>query len=370
LNVAEQFRKKISKRHTSKTLFFYFQRSNLSSTMRISLQRAVFTGLMAVGVLGASSTATAQKHHDYYWGNPDIPYIEQRGFSLGANFGVADMWGDVGTKSAIDRYKYDYFDNIRFMGGMFVRYSHVPGLAFRLGVNYGSLYATDAANKEKAMQALTTEDDYFQRYVRNLDASTNIWEGNFMVEISPLRLFSDWEFGRPAKWRFQPYIMLGITGFHFNPRGTNKNLTAGTEGLVDLRPLHTEGQNYTYAGAPQPYQTWSYAALGGVGVRVELGQGLALGLEYQLRHTFTDYLDDVSGTYIDPLYHDIAYLNEFGKSDLSKKMMDRGNEVIPGYKHAAGQFRGDPDNKDMFSTVSIMFFWRINKRDSPWWSTF
>ncbi len=338
--------------------------------MRISLQRAVFTGLMAVGILGASKETMAQKHHDYYWGNPDIPYIEQRGFALGANFGVADMWGDVGTKSAIDRYKYDYFDNIRFMGGMFVRYTHVPGLAFRLGVNYGSLFATDATNKEKALTALTTEDDYFQRYVRNLDAHTNIWEGNLIAEISPIRLLGNWEFGRAAKWRVQPYLLVGISGFSYNPRGTNKNLTTGQEGLVDLRPLHTEGQAYTSAGMPESYPSWSYAALGGIGVRFEIGKGLGIGLEYQLRHTFTDYLDDVSGTYIDPLIHDIAYLNEFGKADLSNKMMDRSNEIIPGYKNAAGMNRGDPNNKDMFSTVSIMFFWRINKRDSPWWSTY
>jgi len=337
--------------------------------MRISLQGALFAGLMAVGVLG-SQTRTMAQDHEYYWGNPDIPYIEQRGFSLGTNFGIADMWADVGTKSPIDHYRYDYFDNIRFMGGLFVRYTHVPGLAFRLGVNYGSLFATDAWNKDKAMTAKTTEDDYFQRYVRNLDAHTNIWEGNFIAEISPIRFIGNWEFGKAAKWRFQPYLMVGISGFHFNPRGTNKNLTTGQEGLVDLRPLHTEGQTYTYAGAPESYQLWALAGLGGVGFRVELGKGLAIGLEYQLRYAFTDYLDDVSGQYIDPLYHDIAYLNEFGKADLANKMMDRSKEIIPGYKHQAGEFRGDPDSKDMFSTFSVMFFWKIKKRDSPWWSTY
>jgi hypothetical protein len=63
-------------------------------------------------------------------------------------------------------------------------------------------------------------------------------------------------------------------------------------------------------------------------------------------------------------------LNQGTKAALAMKMADRSGEIIPGYKHQAGEFRGDPNNKDMYSTLSIMFFWKIKKRASPWWSTY
>lgn len=339
--------------------------------MRKSLQSFFLAGLMTVGCTMLFSTSNAQ--HEYDWGNPDIPYIEQRGFSLGVNFGQSDLWGDVGTKSILnhyinDVYTNDIMKNMRFMGGFFVRYTHVPGISFRLGVNYGALYATDQWNREKAMDAKTIKDDAFQRYVRNLDASTNIWEGNFLFEFSPLRV-SNWEFGSLAKSRVQPYLLVGFAGFHFNPKGTLKNLKTNNEEWVELQPLHTEGQNFTAPGYtfPQNYSLWSYAAIGGIGVKFDIGRGLGLGLEYQLRYTFTDYLDDVSGSYIDPQLMDIGYMESPGKSDLAKRLADRSSEIIPGYKHQPGEMRGDPSNNDMYSTVSVMFYWKIKKRDHPWW---
>lgn len=290
--------------------------------------------------------------------------------------GQTDIWGDVGTKSVIDHYTNDVytkdvFKNMRFMGGMFLRYTYVPGISFRWGVNYGSLYATDEWNREKALKATNIQDDSYQRYLRNLDIKTNIWETNLLFEFSPFRL-SNWEFGALAKSRVQPYLLLGASGFYFNPRGTYKDLTTGVEKEVDLQPLRTEGQNFTAPGQtfPKGYNLFSYAAVGGIGVRFEIGRALGLGLEYQLRYTFTDYLDDVSGQYIDPLFHETAFLNKGNKSALAQKMADRSNEIIPGYKHPAGSFRGNPDKNDMFSSLSIMFFWKINKRMTPWWHTY
>ncbi len=342
--------------------------------MRKSIQSISIAGLLTVGVMAVHTQSQAQ--HEYDWGHPDIPYIEQRGFSLGVNVGSADLWGDVGTKSVLDHYNNDVylddiFGNMRFMGGLFVRYTHIPGVSFRLGINYGSLYATDEWNKEKALKAEFINDDSYQRYVRNLDIKTNIWESNLLFEFSPFRV-SNWEFGRMTHSRFQPYLLMGVAGFYFNPKGSYVDLESGVRRDVPLKSLHTEGQNFSAPGYtfPENYSNFSYAGVGGIGFKFDIGKGLGLGLEYQLRYTFTDYLDDVSGSYIDPLHFDIAYLNQQGRSDRAYKMADRSNEILPGYKHQPGELRGDPGNKDMYSTVSVMFFWKIKKRDSPWWNTF
>lgn len=339
--------------------------------MRKSLQSLFLTGVIAVVFLLSPHSNYAQR--EYYWDNPAIPYIEDRGFSLGVTLGQSDLWGDVGTQSVMDHYlnnnyTSDILGNLRAMGGFFVRYTHVPGISFRLGVNYGTVYATDKWNEEKALKAEHIGEDPYQRYIRNLDAHTNIWEGQFLFEFSPLRL-SNWEFGRVAKMRFQPYLLMGVSGFHFNPKGTLLDLKTGNETLVDLHPMRTEGQGFVAPGYefPEPYSRWSYAAVGGIGFKVDIGRALCLGLEYQLRYTFTDYLDDVSGRYIDPQHFDIGYMNEFGRNELVKNMADRSREILPGYRHAGGEFRGDPNNKDMFSTLSLMFFWKIDKMVLPWW---
>ena len=98
--------------------------------MRKSLQSIFIAGLMTVGItVLASNQMNAQDRyeknswrnsHSYDWGNPDIPYIEQRGFSLGVNMGQADLWGDVGTKSVMDHYTNDVYTKSIFKSMLIV----------------------------------------------------------------------------------------------------------------------------------------------------------------------------------------------------------------------------------------------------------
>lgn len=335
--------------------------------MRNLLRRTINIGVLATGLLWVNSASAQKTKRD--WLQPDIKYIDQRGFSLGINLGMSDMWADVGTKSPIDHYgNSDYWKNVKMMGGIYGRYTHLPGLSFRLSIANGTLYANDVWNKSGAQGAASFSDDYVQRYYRNLDVKTTVWESSLMVEISPMELFTNWEYSRMAHSRFQPYLMVGVGGMYFNPRGSyTKNYETDYKEWVDLRPLHTEGQNFDKAGYPVNYNQYAIIIPAGIGFRVDMGRGLGLGLEYVTRYTFTDYLDDVSGQYIDPLRFDIAYLGDNVKADMAKKMADKSFELAPGTKHDAGQYRGDPKNKDMYSTISLNFFWKINKRNSPWW---
>jgi hypothetical protein len=190
-----------------------------------------------------------------------------------------------------------------------------------------------------------------------------------MIEISPRQLFSNWEFGKGAYARFQPYLMVGFGGMYFNPRGTlYTDFKKGTKQWVDLRPLRTEGQGFDKVGYPEMYSRYSMIVPAGVGFRFDLGPRTSIGLEYMLRYTFTDYLDDVSGKYVDPLRFDIAFLNEGYKADQAKQMQDRTPEFSPGTKNVPGTYRGDPSTMDLYSTVSVNFYWRLFKKSSPWWN--
>lgn len=339
--------------------------------MRTALRKWIQTTI-CLAIIGGTATndGFAQKRHSF--NNPDIKYIEERGFSLGFTFGSTDLWGDVGTKSVIDHYNNkvyynDLFKNMRAMGTVFGRYTYVPGISFRAGVGYGQLYATDEWNKDKAMVSSTIDNDAYQRYMRNLDVHVNLWEGSLLFEFTPLQLI-DWSTGKIAPKRAQPYLLAGVAGFYFNPRGTYLDLDTGHESLVELQPLRTEGQGYTSPDMefPDHYSLWSGAAVGGLGVKFEIGSNLTLGLEYQLRFTFTDYLDDVSGTYIDPLLFDINHQGNPSKANLAQRMADKSREVVPGAMNIPGTNRGVEGN-DKYSSISFVLYWKLTGRSNPWW---
>lgn len=340
--------------------------------MQNRLRNALNIGLLASLALFSAGEAQAQltkREQRHAWLQPDIKYVDQRSFSLGVTYGMTDLWADVGTKEVIDHYSSsDYWENIKGMGGIFIKYTHIPGVAARLGVSNGTLYANDKWNESKARSATNRYDDPVQRYYRNLDVKTNVWEGTFMFEISPFQAFGNWEFGKLANARFQPYLVAGIGGIYFNPRGTLiKNFETGQKEWVDLRPLATEGQNFDKPGYPEPYSRYAIVVPAGLGFRVDIGRGFAIGLEYVMRYTLTDYLDDVSGKYIDPIRFDIANIDDPVKRSMARQMADRTGELLPGVQNAPGSYRGDPSNNDMYSTISLNFYWRITKKAIPWW---
>lgn len=339
--------------------------------MRLAISKWMKTTACVLALSGIALTSNAQKK--YIFNDRDIQYIEERGFSLGFTLGSTDLWGDVGTKSPIDHYiNSNYynkpFKNMRGMGGLFGRYTHVPGISFRATVSYGQLYATDAWNEDKARVSKYTNTDEYQRYLRNLDVHVNLWEGSLLFEFAPIQLVN-WSTGKIARGRFQPYLLMGVAGFHFNPRGTYTDLATGVESLVELQPLRTAGQGYKSPDVdfPEHYSLWSYAAVGGIGFRVDVKQNLSIGLEYQLRFAMTDYLDDVSGTtYIDPLYYDIAHQGNANQAYIANRMADKTGEVVPGAKAIPGTYRGNEGN-DMYSSINLVLFWKLNSKVKPWW---
>ena len=126
--------------------------------MRKTFIRSIITLGISLAAVGAANAQLGQSKE----------YVEPPGWSLGLNVGLADLWADVGTKSVIDHYANDkYWGRPHFMGGLFIRYSAHPAFALRLGASYGTLYASDEWNREKAKSAESVEDDAYQRYLRN-----------------------------------------------------------------------------------------------------------------------------------------------------------------------------------------------------------
>lgn len=164
------------------------------------------------------------------------------------------------------------------------------------------------------------------RKVRNLSFRNRIHE--FSV-TGIFDLFeNDGTYISRVKWT--PYALIGVAVFYHNPQAqAPKTYLDGTTNpkageWVDLQPLGTEGQNSTLQAGDanvglKPYSLLQVAIPFGVGARFRLNEVLDLWADIGFRYTFTDYLDDVSGNYVD--------LGVF-KDPLAQAMSYRSNEVV------------------------------------------
>jgi hypothetical protein len=285
-------------------------------------------------------------------------YVDPNGWSIGTNVGMTDLWGDVGTKSPLDHYVNSYYyKNMKFMGGMFGRYTVHPAFAVRFQLNFGTVYANDNWNYDKAILAITEGEDPVQRYLRSQTAKSYVFEAASLFEFMPFRV-------NPEKGiayrRGQPYLGMGIGLFHFTPYSTvNKS-----DKWVPTYDLHLEGQGWG-EGYPDDYSMWQFCVPFVIGYRWDLGQHLNLGIEYQYRMTFTDYLDGVSGAYVDPA----LFLEKLSAKDASiaRQVADKESYFNNSLPNPAGNLRGNADNKDGYSSLSITFFYKVPTRNRQWW---
>lgn len=114
-------------------------------------------------------------------------------------------------------------------------------------------------------------------------------EYSFQVEMNLFRFFSK----KPIF--FYPYGGTGIGFFKFNPQ------TALDGELVALQPLGTEGQGLS--GYPGAYSLNQMMVPVFGGFKFVASPKFSIGAEISYQITFTDYIDDVSGTQIQ--YQDI-----------------------------------------------------------------
>ncbi len=211
--------------------------------------------------------------------------------------------------------------------GAMVKFNMIRFFSLKASVNYGRISGSDA-NSSK---------DYLRR--RNLSFRSPIYEAALTGEINIL--------GYKLKdkgFRITPYLTGGIAIFHFKPE------TLYQSGWVELQPVGTEGQNLAdYSARKYDLTQWSVPV--GGGIKYKASDQIHLALEWVLRKTFTDYLDDVSTDFVDP-----QLLAESG-DPMAAFLSDRAPEVLGYTPFSDGDQRGDPTDKDwyMFTGMSITF---------------
>lgn len=170
---------------------------------------------------------------------------------------------------------------------------------------------------------------------------------NFKSKILDWELTAQYNiFSLNSKW-WTPYVFAGVGFYHFKPYTKD---AAGER--VFLQPLSTEGQGF--AAGVDEYKLMQFAIPLGFGAEYSLNEDMRVGLEFGYRKTFTDYIDDVSGVYVD----ETALLNARGQTAVD--LAWRGDEKSGAPYPAAGAPRGNPNNKDGYYYVALTYsvrFW-------------
>jgi hypothetical protein len=266
-------------------------------------------------------------------------------FEAGVTVGPSNFLGDLGGHmgKGTTFIKDNNIQMTKLTVGGFLSYHPNELLAFRLGLNIGSLEGDDAIIKPKG----GLEE---ARKVRNSNFKSKSSEVLFLAEIYPTIFLEDDPSDNYKKLR--PYITGGIGGFHFNPQGFDPV----SKQWVALKPLRTEGQGFAEYPTRKEYKLTQMNLPFGVGIKYFLNDNMNLSFEIIHRKTFTDYIDDVSTNYIDPaLFYNYM---PAAQAQLAERMSNKtGGVFVPGEK------RGTPKNNDSYYSAGFKLGIRLGNND-------
>jgi len=239
--------------------------------------------------------------------------IQAQNFHFSGRLGVANYQGDLKAKAIS-------LSQANLMGSIGARYDLSEHISARSYITLASLRADDKKGTSAMQQ-------------RNL---------NFKSKIADWELTGQYNFFSLNDRWWTPYIFAGIGFYHFNPYTKD---TSGNKYF--LQPLSTEGEGFT-SGA-KGYKLTQFSVPVGFGAEYSLDEDRRIGIEFGYRKIFTDYLDDVSNTYVDQA----SLLNARGAKAV--ELAYRGNEVHTGPYPAAGDTRGNPNIRDGYYYIALTY---------------
>ncbi len=266
--------------------------------------------LLAAGQSLVAQTGTLKNYNQF-------GHNANRSLKLTLSGGLASYNGDLNSTG----------EHINTIFGLGIIYKFAPHVSLKSEFSFYTLSGTDAGGRN---------------WHRNLSFQSNNVEGyaGLMYEL--------FDIDNPSRGRgliINPYVFAGL-------------------GFTTLNPFTTlDGKRYylrTYKTEDIAYSRSSMILPFGVGVRFEVSKRLGFSLEGAYRYAFTDYLDDVSTTYIGS-----ANITD----QIRARLADRGPEApIPQPFIEAGSQRGSPTVKDGYATLTLKveyLLWPFNKYKKP-----
>jgi hypothetical protein len=247
--------------------------------------------------------------------------------------GASNFLGELGGANQIGTHAFKDLELSQ------TRLALCAGLRYRLS-QFIALHPHLTYGRVAGDDKLTTE---FYRNYRNLNFRSDIFEFNTTIEFAVVKE----QYGR----RYH----LGV--FYFNPQGQYHGQ------WYDLQPLGTEGQGAIETR--KKYARLQFCVPIGLGFKYAVDRHFGIGLEFGLRYTFTDYIDDVSKTYVEP-----SLLASNGGS-IAVALADKSLIEQFGNKYKsiteAGAQRGDPRHNDsyMFAIFSVNYKLKTGRVNYP-----
>jgi hypothetical protein len=228
----------------------------------------------------------------------------------------------------------------------FFQPSPAAGLVIRKNIDERFSYKAEALFLPLQSDERDSKDTI--AFNRRLHFMSSVFELSGQIEFN----FLPYESGNPL-YTWTPFIYTGISIFHHNPQAEN----SATNGeWVNLQELGTEGQGTTLFPDRKEYSLIQFAIPMGGGVKIAVNKSFNIILEYGARKTFTDYLDDVSTTFVggngDPYPIEMT--------DEAIEMSDPISLLYPDLTHSKGDQRGNPDKKDWYSFAGITLSFKLN----------
>jgi len=265
---------------------------------------------------------------------PGFSPVSAQEFFTGTEYGIAaggsEYFGDLNQN-----YGFHY---VRPCGGGFIRYQLNPFISVKGVMNYAHVGYDDAYSSNP-----------FNK-LRNLNFQSDVIELAAQAEFNFFR-FETGELGS----RFTPYLTGGIGTFYYNP------YTYWHGEKYYLRKLGTEGQNLP-GYSDRKYSNFSVCFPIGFGVKYWVRPGFNIGCEIADRLTLTDYLDDVSSTYVGA-----SKFPTFPNApNPAYYLQDRSIESSPDNPLGrAGKQRGDASTKDQYMLFMINLSFQLKTYRCP-----
>lgn len=304
--------------------------------MRTFLRTAVSCAVLTALQFAGSNKATAQSVSA---GNGQ--------YEISVGMGPMFFLGDLGGSAGIGKpfVKDLDFPMTKFGFSLYGSYYPSEWLGLRLALNHGSISGDDAEAPNKGGAEV-------DRLLRNLSFKSSVTEIYAAAEIYPTVFFESFD-GLMGK--FRPYGVIGVGAFRFNPKAQDVNGE-----WVALQPLRLEGQGMAEYPDRKEYKLIQAEIPMGFGFKYYLKENMYVGLEVLHRQTFTDYIDDVSTGYIDPVHFN-TYLSA-ADAARARRLYYRGNyqSAVSNPGNIQTFQRGDPTENDAFFSTFLRFGWRLN----------
>lgn len=267
--------------------------------------------------------------------------------------GLSHYIGDLSGAQSLSLVNTAQLKQRTYFTGIGVSFSLRKGVNLQFSYTSGRLAASD--------QDAYSSQQFSAQQKRNLDFQSTIRESAASLLLYPFREFPCRMHVDKKKW--QPYFQAGIGRYRFNPQGSVYDIVSADHVWVDLQPLHTEGQGMQEYPNRKPYSLKQWNFIYGAGIQYQVLPRVSLAMEWTGRKLFTDYLDDVSTTYINPHLFQ-KYLGP-DEAVLAAQMSNKSILVTPNHPYQSGDKRGNSCQSDFYYSANLKLMLQLGSRKKP-----